>query len=144
MTDNEEDNNLSEEPKIDQSTDDDDITGESSVSSSSPVMSSGTNGDTANNPEAIQTAKESAEGGGGGGVNGGGFTLILVPTLLFKFAIVMLIKFATDIVVFPLLFAYRFARMGKRKFTRGLRRLFGREGDDDGANVKVNGDSGSS
>eukprot|EP00578_Thalassiosira_sp_NH16_P016055 CAMPEP_0181117664 /NCGR_PEP_ID=MMETSP1071-20121207/22652_1 /TAXON_ID=35127 /ORGANISM="Thalassiosira sp., Strain NH16" /LENGTH=141 /DNA_ID=CAMNT_0023202085 /DNA_START=279 /DNA_END=704 /DNA_ORIENTATION=+ len=141
MTDNEEDNNLSEEPKIDQSTDDDDITGESSVSSSSPVMSSGTNGDTANNPVSDTNSKRV---GGGGGVNGGGFTLILVPTLLFKFAIVMLIKFATDIVVFPLLFAYRFARMGKRKFTRGLRRLFGREGDDDGANVKVNGDSGSS
>lgn len=71
------------------------------------------------------------------------FSLILLPTLLFKFAIVMLVKFATDIVVFPLLYSYRIARLGKRKFMRGLKKFFGKSKDDiDGSlEVKVNGDS---
>jgi len=66
--------------------------------------------------------------------------LILLPTLLFKFTIVMLIKFATDIVVFPLLWSYRLIRMCKRKLFRGLSRVFGRGGEGS-LDVKVNGDS---
>jgi len=66
--------------------------------------------------------------------------LILLPTLLFKFTIVMLVKFATDIVVFPLLWSYRLIRMCKRKLFRGLSRVFGR-GDKGSMDVKVNGDN---
>ena len=66
--------------------------------------------------------------------------LILLPTLLFKFTIVMLVKFATDIVVFPLLWSYRLIRLCKRKMFRGLGRVFGR-GDEGSMDVKVNGDS---
>jgi len=69
-----------------------------------------------------------------------GFSLILLPTLLFKFTIVMLVKFATDIVVFPLLWSYRLIRMCKRKLFRGLSRVFGR-GDKGSMDVKVNGDN---
>eukprot|EP00571_Detonula_confervacea_P013612 CAMPEP_0172310810 /NCGR_PEP_ID=MMETSP1058-20130122/12704_1 /TAXON_ID=83371 /ORGANISM="Detonula confervacea, Strain CCMP 353" /LENGTH=213 /DNA_ID=CAMNT_0013023753 /DNA_START=98 /DNA_END=739 /DNA_ORIENTATION=- len=70
------------------------------------------------------------------------YSLILLPTMLFKFAIVMLVKFATDIVVFPLLFSYRMARLGKRKFMRGLKKLFGQKDEGEGSlEVKVNGDS---
>ena len=71
-----------------------------------------------------------------------GFSLILLPTLLFKFTIVMLIKFATDIVVFPLLWSYRLIRLCKRKMFRFLGRVFGRGGSDKGSmDVKVNGGS---
>jgi len=66
--------------------------------------------------------------------------LILLPTLLFKFTIVMLVKFATDIVVFPFLWSYRLIRMCKRKLFRGLSRVFGR-GDKGSMDVKVNGDN---
>lgn len=67
-----------------------------------------------------------------------GFSLILLPILLFKFTIVLLVKFATDIVVYPTLFLYRIARLGKRKV---LTSLFGKK--DGRLNVKVNGDSSS-
>ncbi|KAL3801139.1 hypothetical protein ACHAW5_011087 [Stephanodiscus triporus] len=70
-----------------------------------------------------------------------GFALTLIPTLLFKLTIVLLVKFATDIVVFPLLFLYRMARLGKRKVLMGFRKLFG--GGDGYTNVEVNGDSSS-
>lgn len=73
-----------------------------------------------------------------------GFSLILLPTLLFKFLIVMLVKFATDIVVFPLLYAYRMCRKGKRKVMRGLKNLLGQKDDGGISDVKVNGDSSSS
>lgn len=60
--------------------------------------------------------------------NDNGFALTLIPTLLFKLTIVLLVKFATDIVVFPLLFLYRLARLGKRKILMGFKKLFW-EGD---------------
>ena len=66
--------------------------------------------------------------------------LILLPTLLFKFTIVLIVKFATDIVVFPLLWSYRLIRLCKRRLFRGLGRVFGR-GDEGSMDVKVNGDS---
>ena len=43
-------------------------------------------------------------------------TVLLSLPLFVKFAIVLLLKFATDLVVFPLLFLYRLAGIGKRKF----------------------------
>ena len=67
--------------------------------------------------------------------------LLLLPTLLFKFTIVMLIKFATDIVVFPLLWSYRLIRLCKRKLFRFLSRVFGRGDKGSSMDVKVNGDS---
>ena len=75
--------------------------------------------------------------------NSKGFSLILIPTLLFKFTIVLLVKFATDIVVFPLLWSYRLARLMKRKFIRGLRNMFGGSGSGKNGGMKeiVNGDS---
>ena len=81
--------------------------------------------------------------------NNKGFSFILIPTLLFKFTIVLLVKFATDIVVFPLLWLYRLARLVKRRFIRGLKKVFdksgsGKDGDIKEEVVKVNGDSTSS
>jgi len=69
-----------------------------------------------------------------------GFRWILLPTLLFKFTIVLAVKFATDAIVFPLLWSYRLARLGKRKIVRGVHKLFG-GGKDDISTMKVNGDS---
>lgn len=72
-----------------------------------------------------------------------GFSMILLPTLLFKFTIVMCVKFATDIVVFPLLWLYRLARMCKRKVVRGVGNLFGgKKKEDDINGSKINGDGG--
>ena len=70
-----------------------------------------------------------------------GFSLFLLPTLLFKFTIVMIVKFATDIIVFPLLWLYRLARLGKRKVVRGMNKLLGREdgGYDKKTGTGVNG-----
>jgi hypothetical protein len=48
-------------------------------------------------------------------------TLVLAVPLMLKFVIVLIIKFLTDLVVFPLLLLYRFARLTKRKVLR----LFG-------------------
>merc|ERR1719401_215722 len=70
---------------------------------------------------------------------GAGISLILLPTLLFKFAVVMGIKFATDAVVYPLLWLYRLARLAKRKLVSGWNGVFGRR---DLMNVKVNGAAG--
>lgn len=71
-----------------------------------------------------------------------GFSLILLPTLLFKFTIVLIVKFATDVVVYPVLFLWRWARLGKKKIGRGLARMFGKNNKEgiNGTTV-VNGDS---
>jgi hypothetical protein len=45
-------------------------------------------------------------------------TVVLAVPLMLKFAIVLLIKFLTDLVVFPLLFTYRGARLAKRRLFR--------------------------
>ena len=67
-----------------------------------------------------------------------GFSLLLLPTLLFKFTIVLIVKFATDVVVYPILYVWRWARVGRKKIGRGLARLLGREDVED----KVNGVNG--
>ncbi|KAL7434990.1 hypothetical protein ACHAXM_004580 [Skeletonema potamos] len=69
-----------------------------------------------------------------------GFSLILLPTLLFKFTIVLIVKFATDVVVYPVLFLWRWARLGKKKIGKGLARMFGRKKEINGTTI-VNGDS---
>ena len=43
-------------------------------------------------------------------------TVLLTVPLFFKFVIVLVIKFVTDLIVFPLLFLYRLAGIGKRRF----------------------------
>ena len=48
--------------------------------------------------------------------------VIAIVPLLFKFIAVLLIKFLTDLVVFPSLFFYRLARRGKRKIIRAFGR----------------------
>lgn len=73
-----------------------------------------------------------------------GFSLILLPTLLLKFTIVLIVKFATDVVVYPLLYLYRWGRMGKKGIVRSVGRLFGKGTEEEGGingGVKVNGDS---
>lgn len=70
--------------------------------------------------------------------NKSAFSLLLIPTLLFKFTIVLCIKFATDIVAYPMLWTYRLARLGKRKIVRGINTLFGRGGEE---KKKINGSS---
>lgn len=59
-------------------------------------------------------------------------TILLTVPLFCKFVVVLLIKFVTDLVVFPLLFLYRLAGVAKRKVFK----LFG-SGDKFG---KVNGE----
>lgn len=49
-------------------------------------------------------------------------TLLLAVPLFCKFVIVLMIKFVTDLIVFPLLFLYRAARMMKRKLISAIRR----------------------
>mmetsp|Transcript_23423 Transcript_23423/g.38158 ORF Transcript_23423/g.38158 Transcript_23423/m.38158 type:complete len:233 (-) Transcript_23423:167-865(-) len=79
--------------------------------------------------------------------NNTGFSLLLLPTLLLKFTIVLIVKFATDVVVYPTLYLWRWARVGKKKIGRGLGRLLGREEEgvmEEGSRVngvKANGDS---
>ena len=58
-------------------------------------------------------------------------TILLTVPLFCKFVIVLLIKFVTDLVVFPLLFLYRLAGTVKRK----IMKKFGSQNFD-----KVNGD----
>eukprot|EP00984_Skeletonema_dohrnii_P034193 scaffold33495_cov105-Skeletonema_dohrnii-CCMP3373.AAC.2 len=72
-----------------------------------------------------------------------GFSLLLLPTLLIKFTIVLIVKFATDVVVYPTLYLWRWARLGRKKIGRGLARLLGREVEEkvNGARTVVNGDS---
>ena len=70
--------------------------------------------------------------------NKSAFSLLLIPTLLFKFTIVLCIKFATDIVAYPMLWTYRLVRLGKRKIVRGINTLFRRGGEE---KKKINGSS---
>ncbi len=72
--------------------------------------------------------------------NSDGFSMILLPILLFKFTIVLLLKFATDIVVYPILYFYRMVKLGKRKILAALSP--GKK--ERSLNVKVNGDSSTS
>jgi len=46
--------------------------------------------------------------------------LLMGPPLLCKFVVVLVVKFLTDAVVFPLLFLYRFLRLAKNKFFKLL------------------------
>jgi hypothetical protein len=57
-------------------------------------------------------------------------TAALALPLFCKFAIVLIIKFLTDLVVFPLLMLYRFARLTKRRILG----LFGSKGKDGNVN----------
>lgn len=67
--------------------------------------------------------------------------LILGPPLITKFAIVLLVKFLTDVVVFPFLIFYRFVKMSKNKVVG----LFTSSSGKDGINGDdVNGASPSS
>ena len=61
-------------------------------------------------------------------------TLLLTVPLFCKFLVVLLLKFATDLIVYPLLFLYRLAGIVKRKFFG----LFGKVGFMRG---KTNGES---
>ena len=123
-----EDGNSSEEGKV----------ANAAAASSSSSSGSGIDGD--DDDAAAPPPKSGSVPGGGGGKDESrryGFSPTLIPTLLFKFAIVLCIKFATDVIVFPSLFLYRLARLGKRKIVRGFNNLFG------SINVRVNGDSSS-
>ena len=126
-----EDGNSSEEGKV-----------ANAAAASSSSSGSGIDGD--DDDAAAPPPKSVSVPGGGGGKDESrryGFSPTLIPTLLFKFAIVLCIKFATDVIVFPSLFLYRLARLGKRKIVRGFNNLFG--SGDGGINVRVNGDSSS-
>jgi hypothetical protein len=48
-------------------------------------------------------------------------TLFLAVPLFCKFVLVLMIKFVTDLIVYPLLLLYRSARMGKRRVLRLFR-----------------------
>jgi hypothetical protein len=63
-------------------------------------------------------------------------TAALALPLVCKFLIVMVIKFLTDLVVFPLLMLYRFARLTKRNILGFFRSKTGKDGGKD-----INGSS---
>lgn len=67
-------------------------------------------------------------------------TAALALPLFAKFIIVMVIKFLTDLVVFPLLMLYRFARLTKRRILGFFRSSQNKHGKDE----NVNGNSSSS
>jgi hypothetical protein len=47
-------------------------------------------------------------------------TVLLTVPLFCKFVVVLLIKFVTDLIVFPLLFLYRLAGVAKRKILKAF------------------------
>lgn len=61
-------------------------------------------------------------------------TVLLTIPLFCKFVVVLLLKFATDLVVYPLLFLYRLAGILKRKIKSLL-------GFGDGKHERMNGES---
>ena len=63
-------------------------------------------------------------------------TLLLAVPLFCKFVLVLMIKFVTDLIVYPLLLLYRGARITKR---RVLRMLSGGSGSESGR-TSVNGE----
>ena len=96
--------------------------------------------------EAVSSSSSSSDGSSATGTgddptSDGGLTrtLLLAVPLFCKFAVVLLIKFLTDAVVYPLLFLYRVARITKRK-VRAL--LFDRPGKLN--ETPINGENGSS
>lgn len=76
-----------------------------------------TNTTTASNKQKQQQQKRGL--GGGGGLKN---ALIMGPPLILKFLVVLIVKFLTDVIVFPLLYLYRFIRLIKHKI---LLLLFG-------------------
>jgi hypothetical protein len=78
---------------------------ESSTSSSSSSSST----------DASASALDPDDSDGSGGL---ARTLLLAVPLFCKFVIVLIIKFLTDLVVFPLLFLYRVARLTKRRILK--------------------------
>lgn len=74
---------------------------------------------------------------GSSGADGGFFlTLLLAPPLIAKFCIVLLVKFATDAVVYPTLFLWRLASRAKRKVLG----VFGIEKENKDSEEPINGD----
>ena len=116
--------------------------GNKSDASDAAVVSSGINGDDTAAAVASKTTTTIPNNGStkASSTSSTGFSLILLPILLFKFTIVLLVKFATDIVVYPILYFYRMVKLGKRKISAVL--LPGKK--DGSLNVKVNGDSSTS
>jgi hypothetical protein len=116
--------------------------GNKSDASDAAVVSSGINGDDTAAAVASKTTTTIPNNGStkASSISSSGFSLILLPILLFKFTIVLLVKFATDIVVYPILYFYRMVKLGKRKISAAL--LPGKK--DGSLNVKVNGDSSTS
>jgi hypothetical protein len=118
--------------------------GNKSDASDAAVVSSGINGDDTAAAVASKTTtiipSNGSKASSTSSTSSTGFSLILLPILLFKFTIVLLVKFATDIVVYPILYFYRMVKLGKRKISAAL--LPGKK--DGSLNVKVNGDSSTS
>jgi hypothetical protein len=65
-------------------------------------------------------------------------TLLLAVPLFCKFVLVLMIKFVTDLIVYPLLLLYRSARIAKRKVLR----IF--QGSSSSSTKSVNGETGKS
>lgn len=55
-------------------------------------------------------------------------TLLVAIPLMMKFVLVLIIKFLTDLVVFPLLLTYRAARLGKRRVVKIWKQWTSRSG----------------
>jgi hypothetical protein len=100
----------------------------SSATSSTDI--SATPGDSQALRDALQQNKDSRSSEGGLTR-----TFVLAVPLFCKFIIVLVIKFLTDLVVFPLLFLYRAARLLKRSIVRTIFSRGNKKGND------TNGDS---
>jgi len=82
--------------------------------------------------------KPSSTGSDADGSGGFFLTLLLAPPLIAKFCLVLLLKFATDCVVYPTLFVWRLASRAKRKVLDTLGIGKGSNDTNDGA-APVNG-----
>lgn len=115
---------------------------QSSILPTERISNPTTNGDSGISSKTVYT-KSISPTEKGGEKSGMLTALILLPSLLFKFTIVLLVKFATDVVVYPFLFAYGLARVGKKKLLRGVRRVFGSDANDSSNSAGLKGPNGS-
>ena len=82
----------------------------------------------------VESSKEKKEKDSEGESKGVTRTVLLTVPLFCKFVVVLLLKFVTDLIVFPLLFLYRLAGIGKRRFFK----MIGKESD---TREKTNGET---
>jgi hypothetical protein len=92
--------------------------------------------DDSNDPDETDTqnVEETSKGGMGKTEEKRTGTMLLTIPLFCKFVLILLLKFVTDVIVFPLLFLYRLVGRGRRRFLSAI----GKGGD---KHEKTNGEA---